>query len=136
MTCAHLLSLETPFKDRMPNDLFRDLNEGIRPKVPDHVYPKELISILKDCWHTDPRARPSFARICTRLEEFQLTFMMGYSSVNKEMKEENIDVGEGIDYIKKRLGTSTKGPLDDEVEVSGLLETFYRMGCVRLYVLL
>ncbi|KAG0616923.1 hypothetical protein M758_5G152000 [Ceratodon purpureus] len=115
ITCAHLLSLETPFKDTMPNDLFGYLNEGSRPKVPD-VYPQELISILGDCWETDPRSRPSFARICTRLEEFQLKFLMSYVTVNKEMMEGNVDVGEGIDYIKKRLDTSTKGPLDNGVE--------------------
>ncbi|KAG0577288.1 hypothetical protein KC19_5G145400 [Ceratodon purpureus] len=116
ITCAHLLSLETPFKDTTPNDLFGDLNNGIRPKVPDHVYPQELISILEDCWETDPCSRPSFAKICARLEEFQLKFLMGYATMNKEMKEENIDVGEGIEYIKMKLGTSTKGLLDNEVE--------------------
>ncbi|KAG0577478.1 hypothetical protein KC19_5G159500 [Ceratodon purpureus] len=112
MTCAHLLSLETPFQDTMPNFLYGDLNEGSRPEVPD-MYPTELISILGDCWETDPRSRPSFARICTRLEEFQLEFLMGYVPVNKEMKEENIDVGEGFEYIRVKLGTSTKGPLDN-----------------------
>ena len=131
ITCAHLLSLETPFKDTNPDDLFGDLSKGFRPKVPD-VYPKELIAILEDCWHTNPRARPYFARICTRLEEFQLRFLMHYSTMTKGMKEENVDVGEGIDFIRLKLGSSTKGLLDNEVEVSGLLDTLHIMGRVLL----
>ncbi|KAG0577474.1 hypothetical protein KC19_5G159100 [Ceratodon purpureus] len=130
MTCAHLLSLESPFTDRTPSDLFKDLNEGIRPEVPD-VYPKELISILENCWETDPRSRPSFARICTRLEEFQLKFLMGCLTANKEVMEENVDVGEGMDYIKKRLGISTEGPLDNEVEDETIIDHVAILQCTH-----
>ncbi|KAG0616745.1 hypothetical protein M758_5G139200 [Ceratodon purpureus] len=135
ITCAHLLSLETPFKDTTPNDLFGDLNNGIRPKVPDHVYPQELISILEDCWETDPCSRPSFAKICTRLEEFQLKFLMGYSTMNKEMKEENIDVGEGIDYIKEKLGTSTERLLNNYAEDETFIDHMAILQCTHNHAL-
>ena len=77
MTCAHLLSLKRPFGDmeRM-RELYTELMNGKRPELPSH-YPEELVVLLRDCWDSNPKSRPSFMEICTRLEILRYMTMRG-----------------------------------------------------------
>ena len=72
MTCAHLLSLKRPFGDmeRM-RELYTELMNGKRPELPSH-YPEELVVLLRDCWDSNPKSRPSFMEICTRLRNIAI----------------------------------------------------------------
>ena len=68
MTCAHLLSLKTPFEDmEQLSKLYEVQVSGRRPEICGE-YPEELVALLKDCWDTDPHARPCFSDIRKRLE--------------------------------------------------------------------
>jgi hypothetical protein len=42
--------------------------EGYRMSKP-KVATNSHFQIMQDCWHKDPESRPSFAEICSRLEE-------------------------------------------------------------------
>ncbi|KAG0568378.1 hypothetical protein KC19_6G015800 [Ceratodon purpureus] len=69
MTCAHILLLKRPFDDqKFPN--YTELIQDKRPNLPLNKYPQELIDLIKDCWNSKPRSRPSFLDIWIRLENF------------------------------------------------------------------
>ncbi|KAG0566741.1 hypothetical protein KC19_7G084300 [Ceratodon purpureus] len=99
MTCAHVLSLKTPFQDmELPftaERLYDALMNGRRPSLPNKC-PPELCALLKDCWNTIPRKRPSFMEICTRLETFRHIYLTGVSS-------ENMKTGESLVFIKTEI---------------------------------
>jgi hypothetical protein len=42
------------------------INEHLRPDPPSNMHP-QYIQLMKQCWHFDPKERPSFTEICTRL---------------------------------------------------------------------
>jgi serine/threonine protein kinase len=47
-----------------------------RPFLPsDSNYPAELLSLIKECWAPDPRKRPNFSTICSRLQEIRFNIL-------------------------------------------------------------
>ena len=92
MTCVHLLSLEIPFHEIVtPSELYKEVSRnGWRPRLPDG-YPEELLKLLKDCWRSDPRSRPSFKEICTRLETIKYGDAIVYEGQC------------GLDYMKMKM---------------------------------
>jgi serine/threonine protein kinase len=117
MTCAHLLSLETPFQDLRPSELYNKvIKDGVRPIV-HQMYPEDLVVLLKDCWETNPRVRPSFVDICMRLERIQHKYLRAHMELDKGLKEDLIDTSEGFDFIKRRLESPIKNQVGSEVEV-------------------
>ncbi|KAG0583454.1 hypothetical protein KC19_3G137200 [Ceratodon purpureus] len=99
MTCAHLLSLQLPFKDLdQISELFSELMKGLRPQLPSNC-PQELVSLLQDCWGISPRSRPSFVEICTRLETFRHKFLREIYFVDKE----TMDFSSGFSFIKLKI---------------------------------
>jgi serine/threonine protein kinase len=120
MTCAHLLSLETPFRNILPNELFNEVTKNeVRPMI-DHMYPKDLVVLLKDCWKTDPRLRPSFGDIWTRLEIFQHKYLRAYLTLDEGKQEDTRDTNEGLDFIKTSLDSLILNRGGHEVEVNFL----------------
>jgi serine/threonine protein kinase len=125
MTCAHFLTLEIPFQDTLQSELYNDLTKNeVRPKV-HQMYPNDLVVLLKDCWKTNPRLRPSFADICLRLETFQHKYLRAHVTLAEGLKEGTSDTNEGFDFVKKRLDLSIKGFESNEVEVISLLHSIY-----------
>ena len=118
MTCAHLLCLEAPFADAMPNKLYDELTKiGRRPKVPD-MYPEELVLLLKDCWKTNPRSRLSFGEICEQLEKFCYKYMKSHlGSLDGLLEDEEHDSIEGFDFIKMKVKSSIEPPINDGAKV-------------------
>jgi serine/threonine protein kinase len=117
MTCAHLLSLETPFQDLQPSELYDEVTKNeVRPMI-HQMYPKDLVVLLKDCWKTNPRMRPSFVDICMRLERFQHKYLRAHMTLDKGLKEDPMDTKEGFDFIKRRFNSLIKNHVGNEVEV-------------------
>jgi serine/threonine protein kinase len=117
MTCVHLLSLETPFQDLRPSELYNKvIKDGVRPIV-HQMYPEDLVVLLKDCWKTNPRVRPSFVDICMRLERFQHKYLKACMALDKGLMEDLVDTSEGFDFIKRRLDSPIKNQVGSEVEV-------------------
>jgi len=42
-------------------------DNNLTPTIPEHV-PKELCDLLKKCWQREPKARPTFAELCSALK--------------------------------------------------------------------
>jgi hypothetical protein len=81
------------------------------------MYPKDLVVLLKDCWKTNPRMRPSFVDICMRLERFQHKYLRAHMTLDKGLKEDPMDTKEGFDFIKRRFNSLIKNHVGNEVEV-------------------
>jgi serine/threonine protein kinase len=117
MTCAHLLSLKRPFRDveRM-RELYNELMNGRRPELPTE-YPEELLTLLKDCWDSNPHSRPSFMEICKSLEIFRHYFMRGFPIVDEGLPEVQSNCYKGVEFIKTVicLKSSIEGPAAVEV---------------------
>ncbi|KAG0565391.1 hypothetical protein KC19_8G186800 [Ceratodon purpureus] len=77
MTCAHVLTLRKPFEDVEMRELYEAVIGGRRPELPGDC-PEELDALLRDCWNTSPRLRPSFREICTRLEALRYQMLRGF----------------------------------------------------------
>jgi len=58
--------------------LYRNLDLGWRPKLPDEIYPK-LANLIITCWDNDPLMRPDFEEIVNRLNYY----------LSKEVKDED-----------------------------------------------
>jgi sterile alpha motif and leucine zipper-containing kinase AZK len=43
------------------------MNESYRPEIPSPTLP-EYAQMIRDCWHQDPEARPSWEEVIPRLE--------------------------------------------------------------------
>ena len=102
VTCAEILSLKTPFEDVQLSEMYRELVRGARPDLPSHC-PGKLVSLLTQCWSGDPRSRPRFIDICTRLEEVRHDLWRGSTSVGHGgLQEVGIDPI-GYKYIEEML---------------------------------
>lgn len=96
MTCAHVLCLQMTLRGNSEESTSEELDGG-RPKIPKYYNPKdsELVALLKECWKTNPRERPSFQEICIRLENFRNKCWRG--------EHANEVVLGGLDFIKEKL---------------------------------
>ena len=68
LICSAILSLKEPFEDMTLTTLFDKLHKGLRPRLPRHC-PKEVAALVEECWSKDPKLRPDFLAIRTRLEK-------------------------------------------------------------------
>lgn len=90
ITCAEILSLSTPFKNIPKSSLYEEVLSGRRPDLPENLYPEKLLALVKECWNVDPRSRPNFLHICTRLGGIVFELLM---------KSPPTD-GEGLQQVK------------------------------------
>ncbi|KAG0575598.1 hypothetical protein KC19_5G015400 [Ceratodon purpureus] len=103
MTCAHLLTLKTPFDDiQQSNTLYEELKKGLRPKLPVDC-PEELLVLIQNCWDTNPHSRPSSVEICLQLERLRYRILRGFSTPHQRLEEDRGDCDEGFDFIKTQL---------------------------------
>ena len=121
MTCAHLLSLKTPFKSMSQfRELHKEVLNGHRPRLPDHC-PRELIILLGECWNTNSSVRPSFIEISTRLEIFRQNFLKGCFTPDQSLQE--LDLNADFAFIKAMVKEQftvqdlSMDDTNDEVEV-------------------
>ena len=81
MEQSEIVSLRAPYQDLLHPSLdskkskitWRQVLEltktsGLRPTLPDHLE-EAVSSLICDCWHEDPDARPSFSVVLLRLQE-------------------------------------------------------------------
>lgn len=64
---------EVPFLDpgiELPQDQFLErLNEGERLKIPKGCHLKIYHDLLLPCWNADPKSRPDFDKIISKIKE-------------------------------------------------------------------
>ena len=68
LICSAILSLKEPFEGVDRETLINKLHKGLRPRLPRHC-PKEVAALVEECWSKDPKLRPDFLAIRTRLEK-------------------------------------------------------------------
>jgi len=102
VTCAEILSLKTPFADVQFSDMYTELVRGARPELPSHC-PGKLMSLLTQCWSGDPRSRPRFIDICTRLEAVRHDVSRGSMSVAHRGLQELRNDPIGYKYVEEML---------------------------------
>ncbi|KAJ7528149.1 hypothetical protein O6H91_16G086500 [Diphasiastrum complanatum] len=69
IVCFEILTGKFPFQNVLLKDLFKQLTDPenpLRPELPES-YPESLASLIRQCWHTDPRRRPTFVEVSTLL---------------------------------------------------------------------
>ncbi|KAG0616856.1 hypothetical protein M758_5G146300 [Ceratodon purpureus] len=120
MTCAHLLSLKSPFEAMLHSlrPLHEKLVKGERPELPVDC-PKELVGLLEKCWSTRPGSRPSFMQTCVELEKLRHAFFSGHGGAREGVQDNIVDMSAGFDFIKGNVDMQT-APLVEEDE--GLLD--------------
>ncbi|KAG0616859.1 hypothetical protein M758_5G146600 [Ceratodon purpureus] len=126
MTCAHLLSLKSPFEEMQnPGALYEKLGKGERPELPVGC-PKELVGLLKKCWSIRPGSRPSFMQICVELEKLRHAFLSGYGGAREGVQDNIVDMSAGFDFIEGKVDkqSALHAPLLDSIaeEEEGLLD--------------
>ncbi|KAG0616854.1 hypothetical protein M758_5G146100 [Ceratodon purpureus] len=127
MTCAHLLSLKSPFEEMQHSlrPLHEKLVKGERPKLPDDC-PKELVELLEKCWSFRPGSRPSFMQVCIELEKLRHALLSGYGGAREGAQDNTVDMSAGFDFIKRKLDkqSALHAPLLDSIveEEEGLLD--------------
>lgn len=72
MICFQLVTGKVPFEDVHSQGVgsIRNIKEGERPLFP-YPSPKYLINLIKKCWQTDPKFRPTFSSICRILRSIK-----------------------------------------------------------------
>mmetsp|Transcript_46218 Transcript_46218/g.128808 ORF Transcript_46218/g.128808 Transcript_46218/m.128808 type:complete len:291 (+) Transcript_46218:131-1003(+) len=65
-----------PFESLDAHQVARQTIAGVRPDmeedVPADEVPEGLLEIIRECWHQEPAARPSFADVRTKVEQLQV----------------------------------------------------------------
>ena len=70
MVCYEIITGHEPFENDAPNLAKKKVKKGDRPKLPKHC-PKRLKDLIVECWSEDPRKRPTFDIICSKLRHLK-----------------------------------------------------------------
>ncbi|KAI4315508.1 hypothetical protein L6164_028308 [Bauhinia variegata] len=88
MICFELLTGKVPFEDGhlQGETTNRNIKAGERPLFP-NPSPKYLVNLIKKCWQTDPKNRPTFSSICRILRYTKKFLAMNAGSllINPEL---------------------------------------------------
>jgi serine/threonine protein kinase len=76
MVCYEILTGHLPFYEiTMMMELRQKIKDGLRPKIPKQ-YPTSLITLLENCFHSNPEIRPSFDEICMQLRHIKCSLLI------------------------------------------------------------
>ncbi len=68
MTRYEVLTGNVPFDRFLRLAIHDKIMEGVRPKLSPHIDTR-LSNLIQMCWHVDPKKRPTFLEICSRLQD-------------------------------------------------------------------
>ncbi|XP_024542764.1 integrin-linked protein kinase 1 [Selaginella moellendorffii] len=65
-----------PFPKLGEEEVAKSYADGKRPpfKIKPRYYPEGLKDLIEECWHDDPRKRPSFRTICKEVEKIRIEY--------------------------------------------------------------
>ncbi|CAM6068607.1 unnamed protein product [Sphagnum tenellum] len=75
ITCYEILSGRYPFEELNRTLLVKKVMAGVRPALPD-LLPLSLSSLIKCCWDSDVKSRPSFSKISTQLRHLKGIYLI------------------------------------------------------------
>ena len=70
MTCYEVLTGKFPFEEELADVTVSSVKAGLRPHLPAHLN-SGLVELIRQCWHTNPKLRPTFSEICENLDRIQ-----------------------------------------------------------------
>ncbi|CAN5967502.1 unnamed protein product [Sphagnum jensenii] len=79
MVCYEILTGCVPFFNFKLTDLRKNIKDGLRPDMPEQCL-EQLSTLVKLCYHDDPKARPSFPNICVELRHIMCSLMVNSTS--------------------------------------------------------
>jgi len=69
--CWEMLSYSIPFPHHTPVEVALSVaTKGMRPEMPAHA-PSVLVGLIEQCWQQEALLRPSFAKICSRIDAIE-----------------------------------------------------------------
>lgn len=117
MLLWEIISRKEPFSE---NDFMHEIVEkvqaGFRPKLPPYC-PKDVASLINDCWHPDPDVRPDFRRVLRRLGD--IGQLWDQSEVEKILLADQSDPSDN-DW---ELTTDNESDWGEENEIKGSLRS-------------
>jgi serine/threonine protein kinase len=89
MVCYEILTSHLPFYEiTMMMELRQKIRDGLQPNIPKQ-YPTSLITLLENCFHSNPEIRPSFDEICMQLRHIKCSLIVESLKLMLAFKEIN-----------------------------------------------
>eukprot|EP00026_Physarum_polycephalum_P011836 Phypoly_transcript_12081.p1 GENE.Phypoly_transcript_12081~~Phypoly_transcript_12081.p1 ORF type:complete len:316 (+),score=36.92 Phypoly_transcript_12081:191-1138(+) len=81
MVFFEMVSGQVPFQEEEWNldKIMSKISKGTRPKIPKQC-PKDFVKVIKQCWHTNPKLRPTAKELVTTIKECQHKSSLGLRS--------------------------------------------------------
>jgi receptor protein-tyrosine kinase len=94
----------TPYPTLSGREVIRGVPNGVRPEIPANCRP-ELYEIMTQCWHKDPRQRPSFADCRKTLARALCQWEEDNSNTSEYLDVSGFseDLEHGMIYFNKRV---------------------------------
>ena len=68
-----ILTRKEPYTDKETMQIVVEVvNNGLRPHVDDELKTNLLYPLMTDCWHQDPKQRPTFEVVLERLKQLDM----------------------------------------------------------------
>ncbi|KAI4326851.1 hypothetical protein L6164_019378 [Bauhinia variegata] len=128
MICFELMTGKVPFEDGyLQGERTNRSIAGERPLFP-YPSPKYLVSLIKKCWQTDPKNRPTFSSICRILRYTKKFLAMNteYFVINPELNLLELQ-SPPVDYCDIEAVFLKNFPVHRESNLSSVSQIPYEM---------
>lgn len=102
VTCSEILTLKEPFVQLPERSLHHIVLGGYRPDLP-VACPPQLAALIHECWDINPRSRPSFVQICTRLEMCKYDLLSRRFTADADVLQRRVEYPNSHKYIETTL---------------------------------
>ena len=102
VTCSEILTLAKAFVELPERSLHRIVLSGYRPDLPVDC-PPQLAALIHECWDINPRSRPSFVQICTRLEMCKYDLLSRRFTADADVLQRRVEYPNSHKYIETTL---------------------------------
>ncbi|EFA81294.1 WD40 repeat-containing protein [Heterostelium album PN500] len=126
MVIWELITRDVPFDEYFEelkwNSVIEDkIIGGLRPTIPVEC-PESYQSLIKECWHEDPKKRPSFEEIIVKLKHMQQTFPLATKMDFKRAADHTVEASVDYSPMINQLDVSpcdTPGRINDSDMIVG-----------------
>ena len=102
VTCSEILTLQKAFVELPERPMHRIVLGGYRPDLPRDC-PPQLAALIHEGWDTNPRSRPSFVQICTRLEMCKYDLLSSRFTADADVQPRRVEYPKSHKYIETTL---------------------------------
>ena len=102
VTCSEILTLQKAFVELPERPLHHMVLSGYRPYLPRDC-PPQLAALIHEGWDINPRSRPSFEQICTRLEMCKYDLLSSRFTADADVQQRRVEYPNSHKYIETTL---------------------------------